>query len=216
SPQRRSADAPAPGAAARAAVPALAARAPTVGVLRRAARPPPGQARLSHPPGLVTYRAVVGATAGAGTAIRSAVRRAVARARSVVPTTPSATTTNPHPITTTHAGRAAAAKSPNDVANCEITRDPSTATPSAEPTCLLVEATPAATPACATGIPDTAAFVIGALISPKPTPNTTYATKSSTSGVLASRGRSRQPPAAIPTPPITRGSRAPRRATIRP
>ena len=49
---------------------------------------------------------------------------------------------------------------------------PSTATPSVIPTCRLVEAMAAATPACAAGIPDTAVFVIGGLTSPEPSPNT--------------------------------------------
>ena len=48
-----------------------------------------------------------------------------------------------------------------------------TATPSDEPTCLLVEATPAATPACDRGMPETVLFVIGAFTMPKPSPNST-------------------------------------------
>ena len=100
--------------------------------------------------------------------------------------------------------------------SCAVTSEPSTATPSAEPTCRLVDATPAATPACVTGIPDTAVFVIGALTMPKPTPNTTYAATTRSSGVSTSRLSSRAPLAAIPAPPTRSGSRVPRVATIRP
>jgi hypothetical protein len=52
---------------------------------------------------------------------------------------------------------------------------PSTATPSVIPTCLLVDATADATPACAAGIPETAVFVIGGLTRPLPSPNRKYA-----------------------------------------
>ena len=55
----------------------------------------------------------------------------------------------------THAGRAATAPSPNDTPSCEVTTDPSTATPNAEPTCQLVDATPAATQAWARRHPPT-------------------------------------------------------------
>ena len=47
---------------------------------------------------------------------------------------------------------------------------PITATPSVIPTCRLVDATAAATPACDGGMPDTAVFVIGGLTSPDPNP----------------------------------------------
>jgi EmrB/QacA subfamily drug resistance transporter len=50
---------------------------------------------------------------------------------------------------------------------------PITATPRVEPSWRLVEATAAATPAWARGIPETAVLVIGALTKPKPTPNST-------------------------------------------
>ena len=49
---------------------------------------------------------------------------------------------------------------------------PITATPSVMPTCRLVEATAAATPACEGGIPETAVLVIGGLTMPAPSPNT--------------------------------------------
>ena len=47
------------------------------------------------------------------------------------------------------------------------------ATPSVWPTCRDVVAIAEATPACARGIPETAAFVIGVLMNPKPSPKTT-------------------------------------------
>ena len=59
-------------------------------------------------------------------------------------------------------------------------------------------------------------FVIGALIIPKPTPNTTYAATTSTSGVLASRVSSRQPPAAMPSTADHQRQPGAARATIRP
>ena len=46
------------------------------------------------------------------------------------------------------------------------------------PICRLVEAIPEATPACETGMPDTAVYVIGAFTRPPPIPNTTNATAS--------------------------------------
>lgn len=50
---------------------------------------------------------------------------------------------------------------------------PTTATPSVWPSWRLVEATAAATPAWARGMPETAVLVMGALTKPKPTPNRT-------------------------------------------
>ena len=50
--------------------------------------------------------------------------------------------------------------------------EPTTATPSDEPTCRLVEAMPAAAPARERGIPATALLVIGAFTQPMPTPST--------------------------------------------
>ena len=57
----------------------------------------------------------------------------------------------------------------------EVTIAPTTATPSVWPNCREVVAIAEATPACARGIPDTAAFVIGAFTKPKPSPKMTYA-----------------------------------------
>ncbi len=86
---------------------------------------------------------------------------------------------------------------------------PTTATPSAEPTWRPVEAMPAATPACARGMPVTAVLVIGAFTSPKPIPNVTYAVNRTGSGVSASRPVSRKPPAASAIPAGISGARGP-------
>ncbi len=50
---------------------------------------------------------------------------------------------------------------------------PTTATPRVWPSWRLVEATAAATPAWARGMPETAVLVMGALTKPKPTPKRT-------------------------------------------
>ena len=55
----------------------------------------------------------------------------------------------------------------------DSTAEPTTATPSAAPTCRLVDAIPAATPAWDRGMPDIAVFVIGAFTMPNPMPKTT-------------------------------------------
>ncbi len=52
----------------------------------------------------------------------------------------------------------------------EVTAEPASATPSELPTCRLVEATAAATPAWATGMPETAVLPIGGLTMPFPMP----------------------------------------------
>ena len=59
----------------------------------------------------------------------------------------------------------------NDPCSIEIEADPITATPRDAPICRLVEATPAATPACVRGMPDTVLLVMGAFTMPKPRPN---------------------------------------------
>src|SRR5262245_23280284 len=84
-------------------------------------------------------------------------------------TRPIARTASPHPVSTHQPAWLAGTKpvliGPDSP---ETTTEPITATPSAEPICLLVDATAAATPAWARGIPAIAVFVIGALTSPKP------------------------------------------------
>ena len=65
-----------------------------------------------------------------------------------------------------------AGTNPVRIAPCRLplSTEPMTATPSDVPTCRLVDATPAATPACWRGMPDTAALVIGAFTRPNPAP----------------------------------------------
>ena len=70
-----------------------------------------------------------------------------------------------------HAGWLAADRS--DAPALEVTIAPTTATPSVWPNWREVVAIAEATPAWARGIPDTAAFVIGAFTKPKPSPKTT-------------------------------------------
>ena len=48
--------------------------------------------------------------------------------------------------------------------------EPMIATPSAEPSWRVVEATAAATPACSRGMPETAVLVIAAFTQPRPVP----------------------------------------------
>ena len=93
---------------------------------------------------------------------------------------------------------------------------PTTATPSVRPTWRLVVATAAATPAWLAGMPDTAAFVIGGLTAPNPSPKTQYAAKSHPSEVSALSGTSIRLPTPSPRPPTTSGPRTPRVPTTRP
>jgi threonine dehydratase len=103
----------------------------------------------------------------------SAVRAAVRRAHRPVVTTPRTRMIAPQ-AATIHQPGSLAGTNPVRRAPCRLSlsTEPMTATPSELPTCRLVEATPAATPACCLGIPDTAALVIGAFTRPNPTPNT--------------------------------------------
>jgi hypothetical protein len=91
-----------------------------------------------------------------------------------------------------------------------------TATPSDWPTWRLVEAIPDATPAWVTGMPDTAAYVIGAFTMPAPMPKTANAARIWTVDEESVSRDSRTPAAASPAPEASIGSRAPRRARIRP
>ena len=90
-----------------------------------------------------------------------------------------------------------------------------TAMPRHWPIWRLVEAMPEATPACETGMPDTAVYVIGAFTRPPPMPNTMNARASGAGAEDAVSRDSSRPPAASPTPAASMGSRAPRRASIR-
>ena len=98
----------------------------------------------------------------------------------------------------------------------ETTTEPMTATPSDWPTCRLVEATAAATPAWLIGMPETAVLVIGAFSMPKPRPKIVYVASSHQIDVVSDRLVSMNPAAVIVTPAIPRGRRVPRRPTIRP
>ena len=105
---------------------------------------------------------------------RLAVRAAVPFAHLPLVSIPVSRTATPHPATIHQPTWLASAKpSRNGPCSADSTAEPATATPSTEPTCLLVDATAAATPACALGMPDTAVFVIGALTRPNPMPKTT-------------------------------------------
>src|SRR3954452_10705825 len=99
---------------------------------------------------------------------------AVSRARRPVLSRPSTSTPTPQPTMIHQPTWLAAAKSSAvGPRTPETTAAPITATPSEPPTCRLVDATAAATPACARGMPDTAVLVIGALTIANPNPNTT-------------------------------------------
>src|SRR5689334_18488129 len=97
---------------------------------------------------------------------------AVARAHRPVVSRPRASTATPQP-NMIHQPTWLAAANPGVAAprTPEATAAPITATPSDPPTCRLVEAIAAATPAWLVGMPDTAVLVIGAFTIPKPMPN---------------------------------------------
>ena len=99
-------------------------------------------------------------------------RRAVSRAHAPLARRPSARTATPQPVTIHQPMWLALAKpTRKGPCNADMVADPMTATPSEAPTCLLVDATPAATPACDRGMPETVLFVIGAFTVPNPMPN---------------------------------------------
>src|SRR5919107_4541654 len=114
--------------------------------------------------------------AGSETAVSAensrAVRSALRSARRLVLAAPSSRTHTPAPTMIHQPGRLADTRSlaiaPEDPV---LITDPMMATPSAAPTCRLVEATAAATPAWDRGIPETAVLVTGALTMPKPIAN---------------------------------------------
>src|SRR5664279_730845 len=104
----------------------------------------------------------------------AATRAAVSLAHPVVVASPSSSTTAPHPAVIHQPAWLAVAKlvrsSPWMPA---VATAPTTATPRDWPTCRLVEAMAAATPACARGMPETAVLVLGAFTRPNPAPKTT-------------------------------------------
>ena len=83
------------------------------------------------------------------------------------------------------------------------------------PTCRLVEATAAATPACVRGIPETAAFVIGALTRPKPMPRSQLRDRHLERGGRGERGHQQRRDQVRDEAP-TSGRRGPREPTRRP
>ena len=91
------------------------------------------------------------------------------------------------PTHTNHSGRAAAAKSAPVCDSAAPATEPHSATPILTPTWRLVEVTADAAPARSSGIPLTAALVIGALTIEKPIPNTAKITISAHTGVVAVR-----------------------------
>src|SRR5215472_3860672 len=148
---------------------------------------------------------------------RLAVCRAVSRAHEPLTSRPRASTATPQPVTIHQPTWLALAKpSLKGPCKAEMVADPMTATPSDEPTCLLVDATPAATPAWDRGMPDTVLFVIGALTVPKPMPNARYAQTSTIVAVSAVTCTNMRPAAVIPRPATISDGRVPLDPTKRP
>src|SRR5205807_465544 len=141
---------------------------------------------------------------------RSAVRTAVARAQSPVVNNPTTRVRAPRPAIT-HQPECVATANPLPIAPTTLPPAiaPITATPSVIPTWRLVEATAAATPACAEGIPETAVLVIGGVISPSPTPNTKYVASRNGAAVEGASPVSISGAMGIAPPPATIGRRAP-------
>ena len=138
-------------------------------------------------------------------------------ARPVVAMKPSTSTTAPQAVSVHQpAGLADDRSACSDAPAREVTIAPTTATPSVWPNCREVVAIAEATPAWARGMPDTAAFVIGAFTNPKPSPKMTYAANSHAKGVAGSIPVSMAHAVTEQTPEITSGRRGPRRPTMRP
>ena len=87
--------------------------------------------------------------------------------------------------------------------------DPHRATPILTPICRLVEVTADAAPARSSGIPLTAALVIGALTIEKPLPNTAKITSSPHTGVVLVRNVNSTDAVVIRTPAASSEGRAP-------
>src|SRR5512139_132140 len=149
--------------------------------------------------------------------MKRAATAADRRAHVVVVAKPSSSTTAPPPAMNHHPGLAACPNSAKSA--CEVACEPDTtmapviATPSAEPIWRLVEAVAAATPACASGMPDTAVLVIGGFTIVKPKPNSAYASATQVNGVAADSPVSSTPAAVRAIPPVTSDSRGPCAAT---
>src|SRR5215469_15182477 len=105
---------------------------------------------------------------------RAAAAAAVFKAQRPVVTQPKRKTSPPKPASSHQPGLLAAVKpARSDPCRPDVRSEPVRATPSDWPTWRLVEARPAATPDWATGMPDTAALVIGVFTMPNPTPKMT-------------------------------------------
>src|SRR5579872_5642255 len=141
----------------------------------------------------------------------------MATARGLVVTTARIVISTPQPARIAQLMWPAAVKPVrSDAPACEATTDPITATPSDWPTWRLVEATAAATPACARGIPETAVLVIGGLIVPKPRPNSAYTTPRNRTGLVGVTHSSSSADRVMKPPATSSDGREPRRATKRP
>src|ERR1700722_1847077 len=103
---------------------------------------------------------------------RCATRSVLARAQAVFDAKPSTSTAAPHTVITHQIACVDVVKSVPRPCPAAPTV-PDTATPSAAPTCRLVEAIAAATPACDRGMPSTALLAIAGLTMPSPIPNNT-------------------------------------------
>jgi hypothetical protein len=145
------------------------------------------------------------------------VRAALARPARPVVTRASASTTAPIPATSHQAGLVADANpAANEPCRLAVRIEPTTATPSDEPTWRLVEAIPAAVPARARGIPATALLVIGAFTQPMPMPSTRQLSSTYQTGEAPVMKTSMIPPMVMPVPAISSGVLGPLRASSRP
>src|ERR1700742_3448752 len=109
------------------------------------------------------------------------MRSVLSRAQAVLEAKPMISTTAPQAVITHQIGCVDVVKS-LPPARLAATMVPETAMPMAAPTCRLVEAIAAATPACDNGIPATALFEMAGFTMPSPTPNSAYATSSQPAG----------------------------------
>src|ERR1039457_1415479 len=127
-------------------------------------QPPAGRRRRGQPTG-----------SGASSDMSlSAVRAAVYRAHWPLVRIPAASTSNPQPVMIHQPAWLALTRLLRDgPASTEGNAEPTTATPRDWPTCLLVDAMAAATPAWVRGIPETAVFVMVGFTRPKPIPKMT-------------------------------------------
>ena len=114
---------------------------------------------------------------------RCATRSVLARAQAVLDANPSTSTAALHAVITHQIACVAVVKS-IPCTWLAATTVPDTATPRAAPTWQLVDAMAAATPACDSGIPATALFVMAGFTMPSPTPKSAYTTSNQPTGVF--------------------------------